>query len=142
MADSCPLPGTTPETFPDPQFDPPASGTQAQAVLAGGCFWCTEAVYRQLDGVLAVESGYSGGDPARANYAAVCTGSTGHAEAIRISYDPQRLSYGQLLKVFFSVAHDPTQLMFCRWTRHRPTRTSHKHALRNGVQWPSPLSRR
>ena len=110
MADSCPLPGTTPETFPDPQFDPPASGTDAQAVLAGGCFWCTEAVYRQLDGVLAVESGYSGGDPDRANYEAVCTGSTGHAEAIRISYDPRRLSYGQLLKVFFSVAHDPTQL--------------------------------
>ncbi len=112
MATSCLLPTVTPETFPDPAFDPPASGEiqSAEAILAGGCFWCTEAVYRQLDGVLHVESGYSGGSADTANYKAVCTDTTGHAEVIRIVYDPRKIGYGQLLKVFFSVAHDPTQL--------------------------------
>ncbi|MCX7556579.1 peptide-methionine (S)-S-oxide reductase MsrA [Xanthomonadaceae bacterium JHOS43] len=112
MAATCLLPSVTPATFPGPAFDPPVSGASelAEAILAGGCFWCTEAVYRQLDGVQHVESGYSGGSAETANYKAVCTDATGHAEAIRIVYDPHRISYGQLLKVFFSVAHDPTQL--------------------------------
>ncbi len=112
MSLACALPGTSPGRFPDPDYDPPCvSDTgRAEAVLAGGCFWCTEAVYRQLDGVLDVMAGYSGGSAETANYEAVCAHGTGHAEVIRITYDPQRLSYGQLLKVFFSVAHDPTQL--------------------------------
>ncbi len=112
MAATCLLPSVTPETFPGPAFDPPANpaAETAEAILAGGCFWCTEAVYRQLEGVLHVESGYSGGSARTANYKAVCTDTTGHAEAIRIVYDPRRIGYGQLLKVFFSVAHDPTQL--------------------------------
>ncbi len=80
------------------------------ATLAGGCFWCLEAVYDQLKGVEKVVSGYSGGDRSTANYEAVCSGRTGHAESIEITYDPRRISYGQILKVFFSVAHDPTQL--------------------------------
>lgn len=96
--------------FPDPARDLPAAPGPATAILAGGCFWCTEAVYRQIDGVLGVESGYSGGAADTANYDAVCSGRTGHAEAIRITYDPARLSYGTLLKVFFATAHDPTQL--------------------------------
>src|SRR5687767_15364434 len=79
------------------------------AVLAGGCFWCTEAAFEQLAGVLDVTSGYIGGLAETANYRAVCSGSTGHAEAIRITYDPTRISYEQLLDVFFD-AHDPTQL--------------------------------
>lgn len=83
--------------------------SQAQAVLAGGCFWCTEAAFEQLDGVLDVTSGYAGGSAATANYKAVCGGDTGHAEVIRIAYDPSRLSFEQLLDVFFD-AHDPTQL--------------------------------
>jgi peptide-methionine (S)-S-oxide reductase len=96
--------------FPDPVTDAaPASGTQT-AVLAGGCFWCTEAVFQQIEGVAKVVSGYSGGEERTANYDAVCTGRTGHAEAIQITYAPQKVSYGQLLKIFFSVAHDPTQL--------------------------------
>lgn len=98
--------------FPDPEKDIEA-GTAADAqhaVLAGGCFWCTEAVYRAMDGVLEVKSGYAGGDAATANYEAVCSGRTNHAEAIEIRFDASRVSYGQLLKVFFSVAHDPTQL--------------------------------
>ena len=79
------------------------------AVLAGGCFWCTEAAFEQLEGVLDVTSGYIGGSAETANYRAVCGGDTGHAEAIRITYDPARISYEQLLDVFFD-AHDPTQL--------------------------------
>src|SRR4051812_49557220 len=101
-----------PSQFPDPVVDVAltAPGTPpASAILAGGCFWCTEAVYTQLDGVLAVVPGYAGGTRETADYETVCTGRTNHAEAIRITYDPTRLTYGQLLKVFFSVAHDPTQ---------------------------------
>jgi len=78
--------------------------------LAGGCFWCTEAVYRELAGVISVVSGYAGGTPETANYKDVCSGKTDHAEAIEIRYDPVRASFGELLRIFFSVAHDPTQL--------------------------------
>ena len=97
--------------FPNPTIDVKTAATGKQtAVVAGGCFWCTEAVFEQIAGVDKVVSGYSGGDKATANYDAVCTGRTGHAEAIEITYDPAKISYGQLLKIFFSVAHDPTQL--------------------------------
>jgi peptide-methionine (S)-S-oxide reductase len=95
--------------FPDPEQDLPQTGEQT-LILGGGCFWCTEAVYLALDGVLDVISGYAGGSADTANYEAVCSGSTDHAEVIRIRYDADRISLGQLLKVFFSVAHDPTQL--------------------------------
>ena len=87
----------------------PGGSPTAVAIFAGGCFWCTEAVFEQLDGVLDVTSGYIGGDPSRADYRSVCTGMTGHAEAIRIEFDPSRIGYDQLLDVFFD-AHDPTQL--------------------------------
>jgi peptide-methionine (S)-S-oxide reductase len=96
--------------FPDPAIDETVSAAKQTAVVAGGCFWCTEAVFLQIEGVEKVVSGYSGGDRATANYDAVCGGRTGHAEAIEITYDPAKISYGRLLKVFFSVAHDPTQL--------------------------------
>lgn len=111
----CEFPGarrTVPAgAFPDPRLDvdTDAGAAPQQAVFAGGCFWCTEAVFRALDGVLEVVSGYAGGDAASANYEAVCSGATAHAEAIAIRYDPARISYGGLLKVFFAVAHDPTQ---------------------------------
>jgi peptide methionine sulfoxide reductase msrA/msrB len=87
------------------------SGAQglATAVFAGGCFWCTEAAFEQLDGVIDAESGYAGGAKETANYEQVCGGRTGHAEALRITYDPTKISYDQLLDVFFD-AHDPTQL--------------------------------
>jgi peptide-methionine (S)-S-oxide reductase len=100
----------SPEQFPEPAADVPASDTEQLVVLAGGCFWCVEAVYGQLDGVLAVISGYAGGSADTANYDTVCTGRTNHAEAVQIRFDPHRISFGQLLKVFFSVAHDPTQV--------------------------------
>ncbi len=87
--------------FPNPTIDLKTSPLRKQpAVLAGGCFWCTEAVFVQIDGVEKVVSGYSGGERATANYEAVCGGGTGHAEAIQITYDPSQISYGQLLKIF------------------------------------------
>ncbi|MGN6689537.1 MAG: peptide-methionine (S)-S-oxide reductase MsrA [Sphingopyxis sp.] len=83
--------------------------TRETAILAGGCFWCTEAVFQSLAGVDSVESGYIGGTIANPTYKQVCGGDTGHAEAIRITYDPSIISYGDLLDVFFAT-HDPTQL--------------------------------
>ncbi|WP_340265298.1 peptide-methionine (S)-S-oxide reductase MsrA [Sphingobium mellinum] len=82
---------------------------QEIATLAGGCFWCTEAVYQNLKGVSAVESGYIGGAVADPTYEAVCSGGTGHAEAIRVTYDPAVISYADLLDIFFAT-HDPTTL--------------------------------
>lgn len=99
------------DKLPAPAKDVPlakAPGT-ATAVFAGGCFWCTEAVFQELNGVSEVVSGYSGGEASTANYETVCSGETGHAEAIRISYDPSKLTYGQLLRIFFAT-HDPTTL--------------------------------
>ncbi|HEX9268979.1 MAG TPA: peptide-methionine (S)-S-oxide reductase MsrA [Candidatus Limnocylindria bacterium] len=100
-----------PTKFPDPADDSPTGGAagSARAVLAGGCFWCVEAVYKQLDGVTAVVSGYAGGTGDTADYRTVSGGRTDHAEAVEVRFDPGRTSYGQLLKVFFSIAHDPTQ---------------------------------
>jgi peptide-methionine (S)-S-oxide reductase len=82
---------------------------QEQAVLAGGCFWCTEAVFKDLIGVSSVESGYVGGHVADPSYREVCGGATGHAEAIRVTFDPALISYDDLLDVHFAT-HDPTQL--------------------------------
>lgn len=98
--------------FPDPKEDLKVatnSGNQT-LILAGGCFWCTEGVFEAMPGVLDVVSGYSGGTSNTANYQAVSLGSTDHAEAIRIIYDPKKTTVGKLLKTFFSIAHDPTQL--------------------------------
>jgi peptide-methionine (S)-S-oxide reductase len=100
----------TPERFPDPAVDAEMrAGPERAAVLAGGCFWCVEAVYRQLDGVRSVTSGYAGGTAQTADYGTVCSGATDHAEVVEVRYDPERLTFGQILKVFFSIAHDPTQ---------------------------------
>jgi peptide-methionine (S)-S-oxide reductase len=98
--------------IPDPALDTPLSTAKGEqtAVIAGGCFWGLEAVFKHVKGVIDVKSGYSGGSAETAHYEIVSTGKTGHAESIRINYDPSQISYGQLLKVFFSVAHDPTEL--------------------------------
>lgn len=98
-----------PERFPSAEFDPaPAVSGERAATLAGGCFWCVEAVYRQLDGVSDVVNGYAGGSANTADYRTVSTGRSGHAEAVQVRYDPARVSYGELLRIFFSIAHDPT----------------------------------
>jgi peptide-methionine (S)-S-oxide reductase len=102
-----------PRDFPDPEVDSAATAATADeqvVVLAGGCFWCTEAVFKALDGVLEVTSGYAGDSADTADYRTVCSGRTEHAEAIEVRFDPSRVSFGQLLKIFFSIAHDPTQL--------------------------------
>jgi peptide-methionine (S)-S-oxide reductase len=98
--------------IPDPVVDEPLAAAKGEqtAVLAGGCFWGIQAVYQHVKGVIGVKSGYCGGSAGAAEYETVSGGNTGHAESVRIKYDPSRISYGQLLKVFFSVAHDPTQL--------------------------------
>ena len=98
--------------LPNPVLDAPLVKTNGQqtAVLAGGCFWGIQAVFQHVKGVTHVTSGYSGGASATAEYEVVSTGATGHAESVEIRYDPAQVSYGQLLKVFFSVAHDPTEL--------------------------------
>jgi peptide-methionine (S)-S-oxide reductase len=98
-------------SFPDPAKDQaPARTGQQVAVLAGGCFWGVEAVFEDLNGVSEVVSGYAGGSKLTAHYEVVGSGATGHAESVKITYDPSRITYGQLLKVFFAVAHDPTEL--------------------------------
>ena len=102
----------SPEEFPEPAVDSALADQagQRKAVLAGGCFWCVEAVYKNLDGVASVKSGYAGGSADTADYETVSTGTTNHAESVEVVYDPHRITYGQILKVFFSIAHDPTQL--------------------------------
>jgi peptide-methionine (S)-S-oxide reductase len=98
--------------IPDPVVDAPLAAAKSEqtAVLAGGCFWGIEAVYEHVKGVIEVKSGYCGGTASEAQYEIVSSGRTGHAESVRITYDPSQITYGQLLKVFFSVAHDPTEL--------------------------------
>lgn len=95
---------------PAPKLDAARSAGLQTAVLAGGCFWGMEAVFEHLKGVKRVSSGYAGGDAGTANYDDVSSERTRHAEAIRIQFDPRQISYGTLLRVYFSVAHDPTQL--------------------------------
>ncbi len=95
--------------FPNPTLDSKPVSAKQTVVLAGGCFWCVEAVYQHIEGVETVVSGYSGGDASTAHYEMVGTGKTGHAESVQVTYDPKKITYGQILKVFFDVAHDPTQ---------------------------------
>jgi peptide-methionine (S)-S-oxide reductase len=101
-----------PVTLPDPEVDEPVAMSKGQptAVFAGGCFWGIEAIFEHVKGVKEATSGYAGGDAATANYDAVSSGRTGHAESVMLKYDRSQITYGQLLKVFFSVGLDPTEL--------------------------------
>jgi peptide-methionine (S)-S-oxide reductase len=112
MACSAGFARSQPVALPDPKLDVPAGTTSGQqtAVFAGGCFWGVEGVFDHVRGVTSAISGYTGGTAHSANYETVSTGTTGHAESVRVVFDPSKVSYGQLLKVYFSVAHDPTQL--------------------------------
>jgi len=107
--DSCRVPI---RQFPDPIVDAALTSEPQEktAVLAGGCFWCVEAIFKELRGVISVRNGYAGDSAATANYRTVCSGRTNHAEAIEVRYDASQTIFGQLLKIHFSVAHDPTQL--------------------------------
>jgi peptide-methionine (S)-S-oxide reductase len=98
-------------SLPGPAVDEPRSANKTEtAVFAGGCFWGVEAVFDAVKGVSDAEAGYAGGSKANAQYEIVSTGTTGHAESVQITFDPSQISFGQLLKIYFSVAHDPTQL--------------------------------
>jgi peptide-methionine (S)-S-oxide reductase len=98
--------------LPDPKLDNPLSMEKGQetAIVAGGCFWGIQAVFQHVRGVIRATSGYSGGAANTATYEKVCSGRTGHAEAVEVVFDPSQITFGQILKVFFSVAHDPTEL--------------------------------
>jgi peptide-methionine (S)-S-oxide reductase len=123
---------------------------EQRAIFAGGCFWCTEAVFKDLVGVNKVESGYIGGHVANPNYKQVCGGDTGHAEAIRVSFDPEQIGYDDLLDIFFAT-HDPTQLNRQGndiGTQYRsaifPLNGEQEEAARRGIErnranWPEPI---
>jgi len=107
------LPGRAAEratVIPPPAVDAAASEATQTAVLAGGCFWGMQAVFQHVKGVTQVLSGYSGGSKDTAEYETVSTGRTGHAESVQIKFDPRQISYGRILQIYFSVAHDPTEL--------------------------------
>ncbi|MGA7409040.1 MAG: peptide-methionine (S)-S-oxide reductase MsrA [Bryobacteraceae bacterium] len=109
---SAPVYAASANPFPDPAIDVPADsvrGTQV-AVFAGGCFWGVEGVYERVKGVKDAVSGFAGGVKETAHYETVSTGRTGHAESVKVVFDPTQITYGQLLKIFFSVVHDPTEL--------------------------------
>ncbi len=97
---------------PNPALDAPIAAAKSQqtAVISGGCFWGIQAVFQHVKGVIDATSGYAGGSAMTAHYEIVSMGATGHAESVKITYDPSQITYGQLLRVFFSVAHDPTEL--------------------------------
>jgi peptide-methionine (S)-S-oxide reductase len=98
-----------PGSFPAAEFDPKGEGEKS-IVLGGGCFWCVEAVFKQLDGVIDVRPGYAGGTAATADYRTVASGGTDHAEVVEVVYDASRIGLGDILKVFFTIAHDPTEV--------------------------------
>ncbi len=100
------------QPIPPPKVDAPLASAAGRdtAVFAGGCFWGTQAVFERVKGVLKTTVGYAGGSAATATYDQVVTETTGHAESVEVVYDPSRITYGQLLRIFFSVAHDPTEL--------------------------------
>ena len=111
-ATACNAKATPAAAFPEPAQDAPRAATAGRqtAVISGGCFWGIQAVFQHVKGVISATSGYSGGSAKTAEYETVSTGETGHAESVEIVYDPSQITYGELLRVFFSVAHDPTQL--------------------------------
>jgi peptide-methionine (S)-S-oxide reductase len=129
----------------------PASAT-ASAVLGGGCFWCLEAVFDRLRGVQAIESGYAGGHTPNPSYREVCNGDTGHAEVVRISFDPSELSFRDLLKVFFAI-HDPTtkdrqgndvgtqyrSVIFCQTPEQRADAEAVIAEIAAAKLWPGPI---
>lgn len=112
LALGLPAPATAQEglALPAPAVDEPQGPAPETAIFAGGCFWGVQGVFQHVEGVISATSGYAGGDLAAPGYEQVGSGSTGHAEAVEVVFDPAVVSYGRLLQIFFSVAHDPTQL--------------------------------
>src|SRR5437870_8417350 len=109
---ACNADGRENAAFPNPAVDASLATAKSEqtAVLAGGCFWGIQAVFQHVKGVISATSGYSGGSSFTAEYEVVSTGATGHAESVKVTYDASQITYGRILQIFFSVAHDPTQL--------------------------------
>ncbi len=136
-----------------PAFDPPAAMAVDTAYFAGGCFWGVQAVFQHVVGVQRATSGYSGGETTRPTYQQVTTGRTGHAETVRVIYDPAKVSFGTLLQVYFTVAHDPTQLdrqgpdigthyrsaIFVRTIEQEQVARSYIAQLEREAAFPSPI---
>ena len=128
--------------IPAPVLDTPVRPVATEtAVVAGGCFWGVQGVFQHVTGVTNAVSGYAGGEKQTAHYEMIGSGTTGHAEAVEITYDPSRISYGKILQIFFAVAHDPTQL-----NRQGPDigtqyRTAIFPRTRSRPTWPRPISR-
>lgn len=156
LATIAPLPADAAERaipLPPPTRDVAATPGTQTAVLAGGCFWGMEAVFERVKGVRSVTSGYAGGNARTANYSAVSGEGTDHAEAIRITFDPRQVSYGALLRIYFSVAHDPTQLnrqgpdsgpsyrsaIFPQSDEQRVAAAAYIEQLRAARIWPRPI---
>ena len=99
-------------TLPQPIINEPATGHHEIVVFSGGCFWGVQGVFQHVKGVTRATSGYAGGSAATAQYETVSNGNTGHAESVQVEFDPQQVSFGELLRIYFSVAHDPTELNF------------------------------
>jgi len=112
MATACNAKAAAPIPVPAPAVDEPRASSPGHesVVVAGGCFWGIQAVFQHVKGVISATSGYSGGSAKTAEYEIVSTGETGHAESVQVVYDPSQITFGELLRIFFSVAHDPTQL--------------------------------
>ncbi len=110
LSAACARADETPKALPAPALDNPKTGVTETAVLSGGCFWGMQGVFEHVKGVREVLAGYSGGQKSTAQYDMVSTGDTGHAESVEIIFDPKLVTYGQILRVYFSVAHDPTEL--------------------------------
>lgn len=112
MLRGAPAPAEEARPVPAPALDEPAASAPASevAILAGGCFWGVQGVFQHVSGVTAAVSGYAGGAAGTAQYETVSEGKTGHAESVRVTFDPRRISYGRILQIYFSVAHDPTEL--------------------------------
>jgi len=110
LAFTWPISAETAREVPAPAIDAPARAGPQTLVLAGGCFWGAQGVFQHVNGVTSAVSGYAGGEPSTAHYEMVGSGRTGHAESVKITYDPGKVSLGKLLQVYFSVAHDPTEL--------------------------------
>ena len=150
------LPAAAQAPFPAPPAEPATTPGRAVAVLAGGCFWGMEGVFEHVKGVVSATAGYAGGTAATATYDEVSSESTNHAEAVRVVYDPAQVSYGQLLEVYFAVAHDPTQkdgqfpdsgrsyrsAIFAQTPAQRATAAAYIAALNRAHAFPAPIATR
>jgi hypothetical protein len=131
----------SPHLVPAPLADEaPGAANSETAILAGGCFWGVQGVFQHVKGVTRAVSGYAGGEQRSAHYQVVETGATGHAESVSVTFDPHQISYGRILQIYFSVAHDPTELNLRARTAARNTAPPSSRPMTSRRGWPRPIS--